>query len=137
MKKFLSKSLLVEKRQSSLRITVSPSTLTDWCLCLQLLHENLIEAFVFLSCASSHLVEVTFGDTSHYGSICQRDRLTVVLCERDLDYARHFFFRYYRDGIAEVDHIDIQAEGGDYITILVEEPIPPVSSEEAKRRLGM
>jgi len=36
-----------------------------------------------------------------------------------------------------VDHIDIETEEGAYVIFSVEESVPPVSSEEAKRRLDM
>jgi hypothetical protein len=52
---------------------------------------------------------------------------------------RCFFLRYFRDGFAEVDHVDIDdtANAGGYLTFVVSEFAPPVSPDEAKRRLGL
>lgn len=141
MKKFVKTSVPIEEieldGQSAVEINISPANLRDWCLCLQLLHDKLVEALVFPQSSPSRQVEITCGKKSNFGLKVSSDRLEVIFCERDLDYARHFFLRYYRDGAAEVDHIDIQTEHGDYITITVEEYAPPVSPEEARRRLGM
>jgi len=61
----------------------------------------------------------------------------------DLDYLLHFFLKYYRDGVAEVDHLDLQVSSGtsgepeSYITFVVPDAVLPVSEEEARKRLGL
>jgi hypothetical protein len=141
MKKFLKEALHVEQAvadgQSLMRISVPTQHLKDWCLCLQLLKENLIEAFVHPCESSSQRIEITRGGTERCEIVIQHDRVSAQLCDRDLDFVCHFFLRYYRDGIAEVDHIDIETADGGYLTLATEESIDPISSEEAKRRLGM
>jgi hypothetical protein len=65
------------------------------------------------------------------------------IASSDLDYLLHFFLKYYRDGVAEVDHLDLQAmsenveEEESYITFIVPESVLPVNEEEAKKRLGL
>jgi hypothetical protein len=69
------------------------------------------------------------------------DRSQVAMTSNSLDYVQHFFLKYYRDGRAEVDHVDLQAidaETGDkeiYVTFRVPESVPPVTAGEARRRL--
>lgn len=52
-----------------------------------------------------------------------------------------FFLKYYRDGRAEVDHLDFEAawDTGDAcdFTLKVALHKPPVSADEARRRLGL
>jgi hypothetical protein len=66
-------------------------------------------------------------------------QLTATELERLVD----FFLRYYRDGVVEVDHIDIEANENvpgrmdAYVTIFVQDYRPSVSAEEAKRKLGV
>ena len=65
----------------------------------------------------------------------------VRLTGNNVDYLCQFFLKYYRDGVAEVDHVDLEAsnaETGDqevYVTFQVSESKLPLSPEEAKRRL--
>jgi hypothetical protein len=141
VKKFLDLTLLVERitvhEQQLLRIHLSKAVLRDWCLCLQLLQENLVEAFILFHNDASHKIEfriVTAGRSSVKGD---EARLEVSLASADLDFVRPFFLRYYRDNVAEVDHLDIETDNGGYITFSVEEFVPPVSAEEVRRRLHL
>jgi hypothetical protein len=69
------------------------------------------------------------------------DTSLVELTPMGLKYMQYFFLRYYRDGVAKVDHIDIEAIGIDseitdvYLTMRVGSSRPSVSPEEAKQRL--
>jgi hypothetical protein len=66
--------------------------------------------------------------------------LHVELMEPDLGYVGAYLLRFYRDGVAAVDHIDVEAkiEGTNgYITFYVESFVPPVTEQEARRRLGL
>jgi len=141
MRKFADISFAVEEvvveGQPLLRIHVTSVSLRDWCLCLQLLQDNLVEAFTFRRANSSKKVQVARGTVNRSGITGDGDHRALTLSARDLDFARYFFLRYYRDGAAEVDHIDIETGEGGYVVFAVDESLPPVSSEEAKRRLGM
>jgi hypothetical protein len=63
------------------------------------------------------------------------------LTQTSLDYVHRFFLKYYRDGIADVDHIDVEAtdadtgKSGEYIKFRVPDWKQPVSPKEAERRL--
>ncbi len=141
MRKFADIAVLVEEvvveEQSLVRIHVAPASLKDWCLCLQLLNDNLVEAFTVRRVSSVKTMQVGRGEGGYSDTTCDANGLALKLSARDLDFARHFFLRYYRDAAAEVDHIDIETEEGGYVIFSVEESVPPVSSEEAKRRLDM
>lgn len=141
MRRFIDIPLAIEEvvveSQPLVRVHVTSLNLRDWCLCLQLLQDKLIEAFSFRLANSSRRMQVARGEANRYGTIGNADDLGLTLSERDLDFARHFFLRYYRDGAAEVDHIDIETNDGGYIIFAVDKSLPPVSAEEAKRRLGM
>lgn len=70
------------------------------------------------------------------------DRLTLTLSDTELGYWLLYFLRYYRDGVADVNHIDLEAasnapSGGVVdVRVRVARAVPPVSPEEARRRLG-
>jgi hypothetical protein len=139
VKKFLTLGPLVEfvrhVGQLAVRLQVVPSVLCDWCLCLKLLVDNLVESVFFEQQTSPKRVEVILGTDCEYRLSSEHDRIVIVLSRRDLEYVLRFLLEYYRDGAAAVDHVDLQTPDGDYVTILVQEFIPPMSSAEARRRL--
>jgi len=130
--------------QSVLRLQFRREALRDWCLGLCLLKEGLIDAFTITEQAAK-AAKVKFIVGAKPGA---RSRATlkveaseVMLTRNGLDYLYQFFLKYYRDGVAEVDHLDLEAvdaETGDkeiYITFQASESRPPMTPEEARRRL--
>lgn len=67
--------------------------------------------------------------------------LKVMLSQAELEYWMSFFLKYYRDGVAEVDHLDVEADSarGEVVDIIVKvsQAAPPVTDAEARRRLGL
>jgi hypothetical protein len=66
------------------------------------------------------------------------------LSPTELEYWLTFFLAYFRDGVGEVDHIDLDltASGvkdtpGLFLTLAVPQASPPLSEEQARRRLGL
>lgn len=141
MRKFVELSLVVEnlkvEGQSFLKVNVSNEVLRDWALSLELLHERLVEAMVFPCCGSFTGIELKIADGNESEFRENKGRLIISLSAQALDFVRHFFLRYYRDEVAEVDHIDIENSDGGYITFFVDRFQPPVSANEVKRRLGI
>ncbi len=141
MKKFLDISLHAEKVafewQEAMKIHIAPTNLKDWSLCLQLLQDDLVEVVGFRCKSTRATIQISraTGEFSSFASDASAVR--VALTPADLDVARHFFLRYYRDGVATVDHVDFETKEGHYITLSVDEWMPPVSSEDAERRLSM
>ena len=141
MKKFLANNFAVRNvtidGQRVIDITVAPSNLRDWCLCLQLLQESIVEGFILSFGGPTGAIDITRGHVSDWDTCKADNRINLTLADHDLGRLRMFFLRYYRDGYAAVDHVDIETPNGDYITVTVHESAPPVSAEEAKRRLGV
>jgi hypothetical protein len=132
--------------QSVLKIELINKALLDWCLGLCLLKEDLINVLHVrnensrLKSAFKVSMEAKQEVQSHATFGAEQTR--IVLTRSDLDYVIHFFLKYYRDGLAEVDHIDLEvlcdSEGQDScITLKVSEFMPPLDSDEAERRLGL
>jgi hypothetical protein len=143
MKKFLKLELLVDSSliddQSILNISVPPGSVKDWLLCLLLIQDNLVEACVFGDDRARSKLEVRLGESCEWKMGSQSGHFMMLLTESALGCLIGFFGRYYRDGIAEVDHIDIESikPKFGYITVRVDEHSQPLSSEEVKRRLGI
>jgi hypothetical protein len=131
--------------QTVLRLSLQRKGLCDWCVGLSLLKEGLIETLTVTE-QRGRGTKVQFLKESKVNRAVRvsfhAGRSQVVMTDNSIDYVQHFFLKYYRDGLAEVDHIDLQAvdaETGNseiYVTFQVAESIPPVTGEEAKRRLG-
>lgn len=70
------------------------------------------------------------------------NRLVIELSNTELERWLHFFLSYVRDGSADVDHLDVETqalgrERGTTLVLKVPNAAPPLSADEAKRRLGI
>ena len=104
----------------SLEVSLQPGAIRDWSLGLVLLREQLIDALLMSESTGVSTLELRRSGGARV----------------------RFFLTYFRDGIAAVDHVDVQAITGEdgqecYITFMVPESAPPVSSAEARKRLGL
>lgn len=70
-----------------------------------------------------------------------KDKIELTLGRTELEYWQVFFLKYYRDGFAEVDHLDLEGnlDNGNTcdFTLKVASAAQPVSEAEARRRLGI
>ena len=149
MKKLARLPILIEVKeyatQKVLKIDFGTHPITEWCLSLCLLKENLIESLVISNDKFS--LELLKDDR-----IPESDRAQIEwnsepkklrLTQTELDYWIAFFLQYYRDGVAAVDHIDVEVspahsrEKETGITIQVANVSPPLSEKEIRRRLGL
>lgn len=120
-------------------IRIPPSALRDWCLALYLLFDELLSEFTFVEAGSDNRISVRTASETTCDANAAGTGFTVSLDRNSLDYLRAFFARYFRDGIAEVDHIDLQDDlrPSDDITFRVDEYRPPISASELRRRIEM
>jgi hypothetical protein len=132
--------------QIVLRVLVGPGAVRDWCLGLCLLSNGLIEKWSVIGKNEAPGIDLRIaGKKGTQGLIRVRfESGAPTECEitrGDLEYLMHFFLKYYRDGIADVDHIDFDAidvnTGNSelYVTFKVPDSRPAVTQEEARRRL--
>lgn len=128
------------------RIVVDRDGIVDWCLVLSLIRERLIDSALLVDIRTNKKLRVQLGSAERRTIAAPSqngDRLDLVLAPTDLDYVLHGFLKYYRDGVAEVDHFDVQADFGTnsgadgYVTFVAPDAAPPVTEEEARRRLGI
>jgi hypothetical protein len=118
----------------------------SWCLGLCLLEAELIEHLIVSEEVGKKHLEVrvrssTERDRMPHISVGSDATSYIELTRDGLRYIRKFFLEYYRDGAAQVDHLDLEAidtsTGRNTVSITFEVPDskPPVSPEEAKARL--
>jgi hypothetical protein len=127
-----------------LRLSLHREALCDWCMALSLLKEGLIETLTVTERERKGVKVQLLSEPKTGGTVrvsFRPDLNRVAMTRNNLEYVQHFFLKYYRDGVAEVDHLDLQAidaETGDkevYVTFRAPESKPPVTPEEARRRL--
>jgi hypothetical protein len=113
-------------------------------MALSLLKEGLIETLTVTERERKGVKVQLLSEPKTGGTVrvsFRPDLNRVAMTRNNLEYVQHFFLKYYRDGVAEVDHLDLQAidaETGDkevYVTFRAPESKPPVTPEEARRRL--
>ena len=110
---------------------------------LALVNEDLLDTLVIRPANAGWVLRVRTSSTPRdirmqwYAT----KRLEVRLGQIELERWLVFFLKYYRDGWAEVDHLDSEAtwDTGQPcdLTLKVANSAPPVSEDEARRRLGL
>lgn len=133
--------------QKVLEIRVGRDSLWNWALGLLLVREGLVDTLTVTSERGNGAVEIRL-DPTHRRTPAVLASLAEPFSRLEfsgvaLDYLLHALLKYYRDGQAEVDHIDLQTALSDsdnedaYVTFAFADSATPISAEEAKRRLGI
>jgi hypothetical protein len=150
LKKNLTLAIVFELReypgQAVFYIRLTNEAMLDWCLGLCLLQTRLVDTLLVKERGGKRGIEVQVLWTADRAARARADfkheMSRLELTPIQLDSLTSFFLKYYRDGIAAVDHMDLEAiavgtESEDaYITLVVPDYAPPVSPEEAERRLN-
>jgi hypothetical protein len=123
-------------------IEVDKANLDSILLELSLIREDLVERVVFLGQAGTSISAQLKNDSDWSSGSFTKEKAVLNLCLREVDFTLSFLLKYYRDGVADVDHIDVaifdrnsDAEIGT-LTIHVADARPPISGEEAMRILS-
>ncbi len=116
----------------------------DWTLNLCLLSRGLVESLTFvtnkqLRIEKDEKIKAVARAIVTIGS----DQIRLVANPVELGYWESFFLKYYRDSMAPVDHIDVEALAGpdlkDQVDVIfkVGNARPPLSAEEVRKLIGM
>lgn len=149
MKKFSSLEVPLETieypGQYVLNLTVLRTALARWCAGLSLLQQSLTDSLVLSTSRSDVSLSLMLMHESgrEQRTICHvAGRLIQVnFSVSDFGYLYHFLLKYFRDDVAEVDHLDIEAvlqgsrSGAGYITIQVLDASAPMTPEQASEWL--
>ena len=130
----------------SIIVEIDSESNVHWCLDLCLLENNIIEQVTVISDTSSFKLQISKDSEV---TRQERGRITwgldsarLALSSTELEYWISFFLKYYHVGMGDVDHIDVEVNSINdskmgYLTLKIPTATPPVSSDEAKRRLGL
>jgi hypothetical protein len=132
--------------QTVVRIALERGAVADLCLGLILIREQLTDSVLLVEARTNKKLRLELAASLKRTSVmssAEGDRTDLALVPTDLDYLLHAFLKYYRDGAAEVDHFDLQADFGNgvdldaYVTFVVPDSVAPLTEDEAKKRLEM
>ncbi len=138
------RSVGADATDAILKVNLHAISLDQVCIGLCLLREELIVTLDLVDTTAK--MTLRFERAGYKGSTeikSENGRTILSLDQTELDRWMHFALRTVRDGAAEVDHIDLDApmadQSGRAISVVVTFPssLPPVSEEEARRRLGL
>ena len=126
-------------------ISFSRSSIQEWCLGIILLKLHLIQTLIISNEHKQKCLEIQIFEAPERSSkskvILNSTSYWISISQTQVEYILSFFLKYYRDGIAEVDHVDLDAidvENGNQevgITITVPDFAPSMTPEELDRRL--
>lgn len=128
--------------QLGVMIDLKDVPIPEWCLNLCLLQFGLVDSLVFL--VGKRKLKIELGDIADSRSanvLLAPNEVQIRVDPAEFECWLDFFFTYYRDGVAQVDHIDVEALLiGDqpediYVTFTVKDAVPPMSAEEARKIL--
>lgn len=126
-------------------VMVGTAIIPDFCLRLTLLDRCLVRSVLLSSSTDSNgpgieLRRVADEEIQHRATARWTDaKLVVSLSATELEAWLGFFLRAYRDGEAEVDHLDLDIREGDRLALVLktDRARPPVPVGEARKILGM
>lgn len=114
---------------------------------LCLLREGLIESLTIIDGSEAYSLRISLDPSLNAQRATvefRRDGADVLISTTELDYWRHFSLKYHRDGVGEVNHIDVEVPSRDPdavrglgLVLQIPDALPPISEEEARRRLGL
>ena len=95
--------------QSVIALKLTQGDIRDLCLCLCLLRESLVAEVLLRSPNNLGICVEQKVDYKENRLVRNPSFTTLQLTRIELERLVHFFLQYYRDGAAEVDHLDIEA----------------------------
>ena len=129
--------------QTEIAMTLQQEALYELSLCFCLLADGLVERLIVTNGQSHMTLHFSLEkNLSRFSRVTiEPERCFVIFASNQLEHARLFFLKYYRDGAAEVNHIHLEATDSHTnaknvdVTFVVPHFVQPLSADEAKKRL--
>jgi hypothetical protein len=131
-----------DNKATVVKVCLIADVLDRFCLGLCLLKEDLIDSLDLVDTKGAKRFRLQ-RSTRAISIELQQDKINLALDAIELERWLHFTLRAVRDGVAEVDHLDVEAilagQAPESVDLIIAYPssVPPVSSNEARRRLGL
>lgn len=128
-----------------LSIRTDRDTIKDWCIGLMLLDSKMIDQIDVKGAKRKKRIKIIFHPSGSAkrccGSMISKHCVKIEITRYDLKAAIKIALRYCRDGVADVDHSDIQVDFIDnssrYLTVYYLNFKPPISRAQLDKELGL
>jgi hypothetical protein len=104
-------TLRKEDRGDIVFVLIDPEANREWCLNLCLLREGLIESLTIIGDSAAYRLGISLEPalSSRQGKVqCRPGGADVSISITELDYWLHFFLKYHRHGVGDINHIDVE-----------------------------
>lgn len=137
---FLNVDIDSHDQQKVIKINFDRASCQEICLMLCLLREKLVNTIELKFNNFSLFLGIQNGNQSFYSILdLQKGTFKAAISLNSLEYALYFLLKYYRDGVGEADHIDIdfQNRGGDECTLIFKcDEFTEYTSEEIVKKIN-
>lgn len=128
--------------ENVVRIRLADGSIASWTLGLCMLKESVVDTLSVHSEDRSMRLQLERAVRESTGTIRVENgpsTVTVSLSTTELERWVYFFLSYLRDGYGAVDHMDVDIDGPDRMTLIVYVPAAavPLSRDEALRKLKL
>lgn len=122
--------------QEVVQVRCSVTDIAKLVLAFCLLRERLVSSFA-LTGAKGVKLEIRQKEESSSQAAISRsgEKVEIALPLVSIDMILHFYLIYYRDGLADVSHVDIETIDGGYLTFFSADSKPPLSSKHLEEHL--
>jgi hypothetical protein len=128
--------------QDVLKVDFGVSVQNEWCLDLVLLREGLVDQLELSDLKRTYSLSIAQSKSEHSAITWKKKSASLALDVNRLDYLISYFLKFFRDGVAEVDHIDLETRSvsGEnkeaYVTFAVSKATPSITGNELRKLLG-
>lgn len=134
-------------RQQLAEVDLGLDSIAAWCLDLCLLEKRLIDTVTIVGGrAGAPKLRIECDPNVPAPGVVHwlPDGMCLRITHVELEHWIHFFLKHYRDGVGEVNHIDVDVPPAEtdslkglFLVLRVPSALQPVSEEEARRILGL
>lgn len=126
--------------QECVQIKCRKSEVTALALALCLLRDKLIQSIIIVGAKGSKLEISQYpGKFSGVRISKSAGQIDIALPQVSIDMVLHFYLIYYRDGLADVSHVDIEtderATTSGYLTFFAADSKEPITAKELEDHL--
>ena len=127
--------------QKVIKIAIDDSTSQQLCILFLLLKEALVDTLELNFLNFSIFLNLQKKNSSYFSTVdLKKNIFKGTISLNSLEYILSFLLKYYRDGFAEAEHIDVDFanKGGEEVTLTIKcDSYKEYSSDEVKKILGL
>jgi hypothetical protein len=124
--------------QEVIQVRCNLADIAKLVLALCLLRERLVDSFTIIGGRGVKLEILQKEGLAQAAITRTSDKIEAALPLLSIDMVLNFYLIYYRDGFADVSHVDVETDegvNGGYLTFFAADSKPPLSAEDLEEHL--